>query len=438
MAYINGKEILFSAIIGSGSGSGSGSSPVYIELTKENGVTTLTITDASGTQTATINDGVGIKSVEQTTTSTEDGGMNVITLEFTDGTSSAFTVRNGSRGERGTGILKVTTSPTSYTTTTAGISPIKRMSLSTIKSQSGVDEVLVGDSILYSYYLYHIYYLDATYAYMDSYQSIRGAGGANGTSVTVSSVSENTESGGTNVVTFSDGKTLSIKNGKDGEDYVLTDADKAEIAGMVEENAKGDIVQSIIEELQGLPVFGIVDENKIITVTSQLSSGAYTLKYENADGTTEEIGTITVGGKTFTNLADPTSADWLTNHRLSTSGTSALSGAIVTNFINASNTDVIRIKGLDVCSMFSNSSYPRMHCFDMSGTNMAGEFYPYHIINGGHGSIENDIYTIEGLYNGTTSLNGNISTVSKVRFCGVLLPGYTAQDVIITVNEEIV
>lgn len=40
--------------------------------------------------------------------------------------------------------------------------------------------------------------------------------GKNGTSVAVSSVSESTADGGNNVVTFSDGKTLTVKNGKQG------------------------------------------------------------------------------------------------------------------------------------------------------------------------------------------------------------------------------
>lgn len=43
-----------------------------------------------------------------------------------------------------------------------------------------------------------------------------GAKGADGTSVTVSSVSESTADGGSNVVTFSDGKTVTIKNGSKG------------------------------------------------------------------------------------------------------------------------------------------------------------------------------------------------------------------------------
>lgn len=46
---------------------------------------------------------------------------------------------------------------------------------------------------------------------------VDGAPGADGTSVTVESVSESTESGGVNRVTFSDGKTLNIRNGRDGE-----------------------------------------------------------------------------------------------------------------------------------------------------------------------------------------------------------------------------
>lgn len=46
-------------------------------------------------------DGVGIQSVEQTTTSTADNGTNVITVTLTDGTQSTFDVKNGSRGSTG-------------------------------------------------------------------------------------------------------------------------------------------------------------------------------------------------------------------------------------------------------------------------------------------------------------------------------------------------
>lgn len=46
-------------------------------------------------------DGVGIQSVVQTTTSTEDGGTNVVTVTTSDGTSSTFQVKNGSKGSTG-------------------------------------------------------------------------------------------------------------------------------------------------------------------------------------------------------------------------------------------------------------------------------------------------------------------------------------------------
>lgn len=57
--------------------------------------------------------------------------------------------------------------------------------------------------------------------------------GKNGTSVTVKKVTESTESGGTNTVEFSDGKKVNIKNGINGKDYVLTEADKTEIVQAV-------------------------------------------------------------------------------------------------------------------------------------------------------------------------------------------------------------
>ena len=47
-------------------------------------------------------DGVGIASIQQTTTSTADGGNNVFTVTLTNGTSTTFTVKNGTKGSAGT------------------------------------------------------------------------------------------------------------------------------------------------------------------------------------------------------------------------------------------------------------------------------------------------------------------------------------------------
>lgn len=46
-------------------------------------------------------DGVSIKSITQTTTSTADGGTNVITIATSDGKSATFSVKNGTKGEKG-------------------------------------------------------------------------------------------------------------------------------------------------------------------------------------------------------------------------------------------------------------------------------------------------------------------------------------------------
>ncbi len=51
-----------------------------------------------------------------------------------------------------------------------------------------------------------------------------GEDGDDGTSVTVTNVTESTEDGGSNVVTFSDGKTLTVKNGKKGDTGALDEA----------------------------------------------------------------------------------------------------------------------------------------------------------------------------------------------------------------------
>jgi hypothetical protein len=103
------------------------------------------------------------------------------------------------------------------------------------------------------------------------------------------------------------------------------------------EDEKGNIVQLLIEELQGLPVFGVVDEDNTITVTSQLADGTYTLKYENADGTTTEIGTIVIGNgkeEVIVYEVDIASIGYTDNARWSTSDGTIRTGATGCTAIN--------------------------------------------------------------------------------------------------------
>ena len=91
-----------------------------VTVSKVGKITTIAITDKNGTKTATIKDGedgasgsggggtgedgedgIGIASIVQTTKSTEDDGINVITVTLTDGSTHTFEVQNGSKGSTG-------------------------------------------------------------------------------------------------------------------------------------------------------------------------------------------------------------------------------------------------------------------------------------------------------------------------------------------------
>ena len=126
--------------------------------------------------------GVGISSIKQTTTSSADGGNNVFTVTLDNGTSANFTVKNGSKGGDGSPGTSVTVKSVSESTADGGSNVVTFSNGKTVTIKNGN----------------------------------KGGDGSPGTSVTVSNVSESSASGGTNVVTFSDGKKVNIKNGKDG------------------------------------------------------------------------------------------------------------------------------------------------------------------------------------------------------------------------------
>ena len=199
---------------------------------------------------------------------------------------------DGADGERGFSVLRVTTALSSYTTTTGGFTPKYRIALSTVLSEAGVDKVIVGDTILRNYYTYRVGYVDSSYVYVGAYASIRGSAG---TSVTISSITESEASGGENVVTFSDDKTLTVKNGKDGEngkDYVLTEADKAEIA------------KTVIDSFGGNPVFGYVDKNNNIILSGNIADGTYSVKYELEDESTINIGNLVLDTNVYYTISN--------------------------------------------------------------------------------------------------------------------------------------
>lgn len=174
----------------------------------------------------------------------------------------------------------------------------------------------------------------------------KASGLFNGTSVTITNIAESSESGGSNVVTFSDGSTMTVKNGKDGkdgedggyftpsvtqpdantmvvsftpskmgmgivpspmsielppgpsgDDYVLTDADKQEIAELAAElveipGGSGNTGNDVYEEHEaGLSIEGFTRSSNgtFATTASALVNGRRT-DYISTEGVTKIFG----------------------------------------------------------------------------------------------------------------------------------------------------
>lgn len=164
-----------------------------------------------------------------------------------------------------------------------------------------------------------------------------GKDGKDGASVTVSSVTESTADGGENVVTFSNGQTLKVKNGSKG-----STGDKGETgaAGYTPqkgvdywtEEDKAGIISSVIETLGGNPIFGYVDENNNIVVQGNLSDGTYSVKYEMEDGSTIDIGNLELDSNVYYSVTNN-----LTNCINNNNATQAVQGGSYSATITANS-----------------------------------------------------------------------------------------------------
>ena len=128
--------------------------------------------------------------------------------------------------------------------------------------------------------------------------------------------------------------------------YVKTEDLEQEVLSQLE-GAKADIAQQVIDAFNGMPLFGTVDTDNNIKITSMLADGEYTLVYENSDGTTTELGTFIVDGESGADsnnlIASSIGSDgqpyngglgYKNDYRLNSSGAEAsASGKAVTGFI---------------------------------------------------------------------------------------------------------
>lgn len=227
--------------------------------------------------------------------------------------------------------------------------------------------------------------------------------------------------------------------GDPGATYVLTDADKAEIA------------QLVITELGGQPILGTVDSSGNITVSGNLADGTYTVAYKLEDGTTVNVGSFTIGGEnpSYTNLYHSETAS--INKRVNSSGVLVdAAGFVTTDYIavadlfgsspitiygvtNAGSAEhTAYIKGAtfyntaNCCIAFCNSSKGQVGRFAANSANVktyAGE----------SGDID-----WAKMFN--TDSGNNLPNVAYIRFCVKYSDSAlqaTPSDIIITVDEAI-
>lgn len=203
------------------------------------------------------------------------------------------------------------------------------------------------------------------------------------------------------------------------------------------------IVQQVIAAL-GTPVFGRVDENKHITLSGHLADGRYTISFEDSDGFTTDVCTIektSVIEPAYTNLADPSSPDWLTGQRLNSScEVVAASATYVTNYIPVKQGDVVRIRGMNIYYQGATGSGHALTWFFDNDKLPVANIAPRAVSSAVFGAVNYEVpstYFSYTVANKATFTTGDASGVAYMRLCGRLWDGFTVDDIVITVNQDI-
>lgn len=349
----------------------------------------ITITDKNSTKNIDVMDGskgdkgdagtsVTVKSVSE---STADGGSNVVT--FSD--NNTITIKNGSKGSSGSDGV----SPT------VAVSKSGKVTTVSITDKNGTKTATINDGA-------------------------DGDAGKDGTSVTVKSVSESSVDGGSNIITFSDGKTVTIKNGNKGKDGL----DATPVA----------------------PLFANTIEECTETDKMYVLPDGFIYAY---------METEVVGGVSYTNLV-PTSTDtdgsiyngtgYKENVRLSSSGSisgSAQNGSVTTGFIPWTSCGVVRIKGA-IWQMFDNEHY-YLNFYAADKSFIYGISSAQCIADAGTGSAFSHITTSYDETTGITIIDtsscanyaSSITDAAKNAAYFRLNAKGKGTDLIVTVNEEI-
>lgn len=149
----------------------------------------------------------------------------------------------------------------------------------------------------------------------------------------------------------------------------------------------------------------------------------------------------------YTNLANPNDPYWKEGYKLSVSsgGTSALAGHTSTNFIPVKAEDVLRVKGMKITvsggGVSNSCKIVEYSEKDVESSKLGGMFGGTSMSAktdyGKKVSVNGDVSEYTLFYDnlGTQVMNTN---TKYIRIDGELIDGYTKDDVIITINEEIV
>lgn len=285
-----------------------------------------------------------------------------------------------------------------------------------------------------------------------------GTPGKNGTSVTITKIQESTEDGGENVVTFSDGKTMTVKNGRKGNpgengktpvkgiDY-YNDADKAEFSSYIatELAKRGQLKPEFansVEECTDTTKMYVLPDGFIYAYFEKESDLPYTNLLPLAD----------VNTFTSNDLKTATKKEgYFEGVRLNSSGNMvAQSGSYVTGFIPykyGGEGDKIRVKNTGWCSSGNTMgvwAYDANHVFISElvtfGKGTSTNFDEM-IANSGNGtagrgwSKESDGQYMTTFVPSQASGIGNIDT-SKIAYVRIFMGDFS--NAVITINEEIV
>lgn len=142
-----------------------------------------------------------------------------------------------------------------------------------------------------------------------------------------------------------------------------------------------------------------------------------------------------IDAPSYTNLAQVEDADWLQDSRLNSSGAvTTQTGTLVTRYFPIADGDVIRIKGLDV-SHISTGGVANSWRYSSTKAVQGASVNVSTMISNGYASLDGDVFTIPA---GRSNTNAWQSNVAYQRFTGTLMDGYTLEDVVVTINEEII